>query len=86
MATDEGYELIVPFLNGGEDFALGFEMGRLYSKLCVETEEFSESYHRKNDEQVLVMAARLGWHCEWVPAHGEWAQARFCHRRSDEDA
>jgi hypothetical protein len=59
MAT---WTLICPFLNQSSDFALGVEFGRLYARMRIgEDAEISDYFCIENQDQILLVASRLGW-------------------------
>lgn len=56
------YTLEVPFLTDDPEFARGVEFGLLYARMQDVDEGVIEDYFlRTNQEQILLLANRLGW-------------------------
>lgn len=56
------HSLIVPFLDDSLSFACGVEIGMLYILLRdTEEDEIEDLYLSQNDEQIALMASRMGW-------------------------
>lgn len=69
------FGLVLPFLTENPQFALGFECGMLYEQMHNGHSPIKTSIHALNDEQVIVMAARLGYRLELTPLSEGWAHA-----------
>lgn len=54
------YGMVCPFLNENPTFAYGVEFGFLYSRMRDET-IIDDYFCRKNQDQILLLASRLGW-------------------------
>lgn len=52
--------LVCPFLDGNPVFANGVEFGMLYSRMKEES-EIDGYFHTVNQEQITLLANRLGW-------------------------
>lgn len=75
-----GYSLVVPFLTNDPKFTLGWECGMLYQQLAARPDELAATVHADNDEQILVMAGRLGYACELAPLAEGWVTVRLTRR------
>lgn len=70
--------LLVPFLTDDPVFAHGVEVGMLFWQMAHGGEGLIEGYFLiDNEEQILVMASRLGWHAEQIE-RGEWPGWFWC--------
>lgn len=66
-------ELVVPFLTDDPMFTLGVEFGMLYSELVRSGERVVRGYyHRENQEQITLLANRLGWRLVEMTPHDEF--------------
>jgi len=54
------YTLVCPFLNDDPTYSLGVEFGMLYARMQAE-DRVADYFSRKNQEQILLAANRLGW-------------------------
>lgn len=54
-------ELICPFFNQSHDYVLGFEMGRIWSRMRTHEADQEYQIHGENEEQAIVIAARCGY-------------------------
>ena len=70
--------MVVELLDDHPSFVLGFEVGRLYTQMRDGAERTIEGmYHAANDEQILLMARRLGWSAEIERLADGWIGATF---------
>lgn len=68
-------KLILEFLNDSNDFALGFECGRVYQDMKSQVIEIKGFYRFSNLEQLKLMAQKMGYsiqeigslNCDEVP-------------------
>lgn len=66
------YTLVVPFLADGEEFARGVEVGMLYTRMkCGHEDEIKDCFLRENQEQILLLANRLGWRVLTIRTYDE---------------
>jgi len=66
------YSLVCPFLNPDPLFAFGVEFGLLYAEMR-KGEPIAGYFCRKNQEQILLAANRLGWSVtECRPHDKDW--------------
>ena len=56
------YSMMCPFLTDDPQFALGVEFGLLYARMRGEEERISDFFSKENQDQILLLASRLGWH------------------------
>ncbi len=59
MATT--HALVVPFLNEDPVYAFGVEFGQLYARMRSGEEVIEDYFTIQNQDQILLMASRLGW-------------------------
>lgn len=60
--SDHAWGLVCPFLLDGPVFARGVEFGLLYARMRDPAADVVEDYLlRANQEQVTLLASRLGW-------------------------
>ena len=59
--SDGEYVEIVPFLTDTPDFVKGFEVGIVYMAMRHGEAAIGGLYHADNEEQLLLMAHRLGY-------------------------
>lgn len=64
------FVLLIPFLSGSPEFARGVEIGILFQRMSVEY-EICDYVQRNNQEQVLLMAKRLGWEVNRIALEGD---------------
>jgi hypothetical protein len=62
--------LVCPFLNDDPVFAYGVEFGMLYARMQAE-DTIQDYFCRENQEQILLLANRLGWTVNVVRPHDE---------------
>jgi hypothetical protein len=55
------WTLVCPFLTDDPAFARGVEFGLLYAQMLAGQEDIQDYFQRENQEQVLLLASRLGW-------------------------
>lgn len=67
-SPDPDYNLVLPFLTNNPAFAHGVEIGRLYEEM-KNVDSISGYYHIANQEQITLMANRLGW---WIVSMVPW--------------
>ena len=80
--TTEGeWGLVLPFTSDDPVFTLGFEVGKLYSEMRSGERVIDGMYHTANDEQILLMAKRLGYHANWNPINEHWFGSVFTRER-----
>lgn len=78
MSDDNAeYNLVLPFLTNDPQFTLGVEVGMLWEQLQAEPSEHEVTIHAANDEQVIVMASRLGYRLTLESLADGWKTARF---------
>ena len=53
--------LICPFLNSDPVYAHGVEFGLLYARMRDSDEPVADYFTRENQDQILLLANRLGW-------------------------
>lgn len=58
--SNDGWGLVVPFLNDSPDFAYGVQIGMLYEQMKTAS-EVRGLYQSAIQDQILLMANRLGW-------------------------
>jgi hypothetical protein len=68
------HTLVVPFLTDDPVFAYGVEFGLLYARMAAAADTTIEDYFcRENQDRILLMANRLGWHVvEMKPHDKDW--------------
>jgi hypothetical protein len=72
------HSLVVPFLTDDPAFAFGVEFGLLYARLSEGDEEVADFFCRENQDRILLMAGRLGWHVEEMRPHDrDWFWCRL---------
>ena len=70
--------LICPFLNPDPVFAQGVEFGMLYARMRDSDEPVAEYFTRANQDQILLLASRLGWTvAEMKPWDKDWFFCRM---------
>ena len=79
--SDEGdkpeWSCIVPFLNRDVTYAYGVEFGQLYEQTKHE-ERVAGYYCLANQDQILLLLSRLGWHVDAMKPHDKdwfWLEA-----------
>jgi hypothetical protein len=55
------HTLVCPFLNDDPTFAYGVEVGLLFSRMQTRARRIRDYFCRRNQDQILLLAARLGW-------------------------
>ena len=75
----EHYELVVPFLTDDPSFVRGWECCRVYSRLCESPDEVTATIHSDSDEQVLLIASRLGYTAELRQIGDGWSEVTLTH-------
>jgi hypothetical protein len=71
-------KLILEFLNDSQDFALGFEAGKLYQQMRDKQTEISGTFNKANSEQLMLMARSLGYEVtEIVFLDERWVNLRL---------
>jgi hypothetical protein len=68
---------LIEFPGESEDYALGFEAGRLWFLLSVADRPFHYSFHVRNREPVSRMCERLGAELKSFCTVGEWVDGVF---------
>jgi len=53
--------LVCPFLNSDPVYAYGVEFGMLYARMQTSDEQVADYFCRENQDQILLLASRLGW-------------------------
>lgn len=73
------HTLIVPFLTDDPMFAFGVEFGLLYARMRDGDEQvIDELLVSFNEDQILLLAGRLGWRAEKRPCDVEgWCRLRL---------
>lgn len=74
------FSLVFPFLTDNEDFCLGVEIGMLYEQMknSDDPRDFDGTYHVKNQDQIFLMANRLGWKVDkFGEPENEWFYCSF---------
>jgi hypothetical protein len=67
------HTLVCPFLNDDPVFAYGVEFGMLYARMNGESPEIADYFCLENQEQILLLASRLGWHIRETEQYGrDW--------------
>jgi hypothetical protein len=79
MPSDAGWGLVLPFLTDDPEFAKGVEVGMLYERMKHE-DAVEGDFLLANQEQILLLANRLGWYVESCDATGD--DFRLVMRRS----
>lgn len=74
---EEGYALLMPFLDPSESFVLGFECGQLWQAMTDGKEPENYLVHTKNMPQLEMMAKKFKKALEINSQDGEWAQVSF---------
>jgi len=69
MAT---YDLVCPFLTEDPVYALGVELGLLCAKMRGRCRRIRDYFSRQNQEQILLLANRLGWTVKRISAHDDY--------------
>lgn len=77
LDNEASYRLIVEFLNQEPAFALGFEAGRVYAQMRAGADVIEGSYNAENDEQLLLMARKLGYEVDTEQEAEGWVRIRF---------
>lgn len=63
--------LICPFLNPEPVYAYGVEFGMLYVRMRDSDEPVADYFTRENQDQILLLASRLGWSVEEMRPWGK---------------
>jgi hypothetical protein len=73
------YTLVAPFLTDDPLFAYGVEYGLLFARMREEgSTEIGDFFCRQNQERILLLANRLGWHvAEMKPTSKDWFWCRL---------
>jgi hypothetical protein len=67
------YTLVCPFLTDDPMFAYGVEFGLLYSQMQSGIESIRDYFCIQNQEQILLLANRLGWKAQEIRPWGrDW--------------
>ncbi len=70
--------LVCPFLNPDPVYAYGVEFGLLYARMQHSGEPVADYFTRANQDQILVLASRLGWSVEEIrPWDKDWFWCRM---------
>jgi hypothetical protein len=65
--------LVCPFLTDDPMFAFGVEFGLLYAKMQSEVVEIKDYFCLENQEQIFLLANRLGWRIQEIRPWGtDW--------------
>lgn len=77
-----GWELVIPFLTADPKWVLGFEAGYLYGCLTEDPPPQSAStmIHVENEDQVRVMAGRLGYDYQRREVGDGWLEIALVRR------
>ena len=71
----DGHELVFQFLDSSPAFAHGVEIGILHERMKNE-DEINDTFHTANQEQITLMANRLGWKVlnmeQWKQHPDQW--------------
>ncbi len=62
------YSIICPFLTDDPMFAFGVEFGLLFARMRSGEERIGGYFCRQNQDRILLLAGRLGWHVEQMQA------------------
>jgi hypothetical protein len=76
----DGYSCVVPFLTDDVNFAHGVEVGMLYQKMRDPWwDVIEDSFLIDNQEQITLMANRLGWRVAFLMGEegGAWFRCRL---------
>ena len=65
------YSLVCPFLTDDPIYAFGVELGMLFSEMEEKT-EIKNYFCLENQEQILLLANRLGWTVREMKIHDEY--------------
>lgn len=71
MSDESDWNLVCPFLDASPKYALGVELGMLYEQL-QESNHHRGFYMVDNQEQILLLANRLGWSVDIFEPGDEW--------------
>jgi hypothetical protein len=68
-----GYGLVCPFLTDDPMFAFGVEFGMLYAQMQSGVSDIRDYFCIQNQEQILLLANRLGWRVQEMRSWGaDW--------------
>jgi hypothetical protein len=85
MSDGPRYYLACPFLTDSFEFACGVEVGMLWERM-KRRRSVNDYFFTANQEQILLMAKRLGWEVlsmrPWSPdgQHPQWFHLRMRRR------
>lgn len=70
--------LLYPTLNADPLYVQGIEYGILYAQMQATDEPIEQFFTRRNQEQILFLANRMGWSVETIePQDDEWFWCRL---------
>ncbi|HEV3118692.1 MAG TPA: hypothetical protein VGY58_16705 [Gemmataceae bacterium] len=80
-------KLACPFLDESPTFAYGVEFGLLFARMRRE-KVIADYFLRRNQDQILLAASRLGWQVLRMKPQGDWLWIKMKRRlrRHDHDA
>jgi hypothetical protein len=77
VIESEGWGLVLEFPDQSASFTSGFEAGRLWHQMQVETGIISRAVNSANREIIVRMCGALGWSVEFEHLSPGWLQARL---------
>jgi hypothetical protein len=80
--TDHGGSLMLEFANDSRDFALGFELGRVWSVLNTTDDPYDCEMHAENAEMMLRIGDATGRTVRWEEHNPTWATVYFSERHT----
>jgi len=70
--------LITPFLSDSQEFAFGFEAGKLYQQMKTGEPLIEGTYHLNNQDQLFLTAGNLGYMVKnWQKLDEIWMRCVF---------
>jgi hypothetical protein len=64
--VSNAYDLVCPFLDDSPQYAAGVEFGLLYARLRRRPRSLSDLFTVANQEQILLLASRLGYRVDFM--------------------
>lgn len=74
------FECVVPFLSDSPEFCAGVEIGMLYRDLSLRPRRLEGTFRVSNDEQILLLARRMGYDAEITALGDGWIGVDFTPR------
>jgi hypothetical protein len=74
---EEGFELVLPFLTDDPAFTHGFACGMIYAAMRAGEGRIETYVHPETDEQLFLMASRLGYTAEINRLDEHWMYGTF---------